>query len=92
VTVRDEVACEPPCARERWEVEVSVAEVFAVGGADAGPMLRLSTISFFSDVSIMALDFIGLRTMAPTKCMSVYWRRKCKKSCPRHLCAAETGT
>ena len=68
------------------------AEASAAGGAGADPMLRSSTISFFSGVSTTVLDSTGLPTMVQIRSMSVCWRRKCKRSGPKLLCAAETGT
>ena len=51
-------------------------------------MLRSSTTSFFLVVSTTVSDFTGLPTTAPTRSMSVCWRRKCKKSMPE---AVERG-
>jgi hypothetical protein len=85
-------------APERPDSEVAEAgsgEAGVVAGAvvvDAGPMSRSSTTLFFLVISTTALDSIGLPTTVPTKPMSVYWRRKFKKSGLRQLCAVRTGT
>ena len=87
-----EVAEERP-ARPRVVVEerpVWVAEdEAAVAG---GPMLRLSTTSSSSAASTTALGSIASAISAATKRMSASWRRKCKRSCRRRSCAAETAT
>ena len=74
-------------------VDFEAVEAEAAGVVvDAGPTLRSSTTLFFLVASTTALDSIGLPTTVPTKPMSVYWRRKFKKSGLRQLCAARTGT
>ena len=64
----------------------------AADAADAGRMLRSSTTSSFSVVSTTVSGSTGLPTTDPTRPMSAYWRRKCKKSCRRQSSAAGMAT
>jgi len=74
--------------RPGWPRVVAVDEAAVAGGQ----MLRLSTTSRFSAIWRTALVSIASAITAATKSMSASWRRKCKRSCRRRSCAAETAT
>jgi hypothetical protein len=74
--------------RPAWPRVVAVDEAAVAGGQ----MLRLSTTSRFSAIWRTALVSIASAITAATKSMSASWRRKCKRSCRRRSCAAETAT